>query len=244
MMRRVFAQYRFELRLLARNGESLLLIVGLPLGLLVFFSLVDILPKGEAVEAVDFLAPGIIALAVMSTAFVNTAISTGFDRHYGVLKRLGATPLRRSELVLAKVLTVATVEVVQVLAVLLVARMLGWTPSQTPIDVVGAILLATAAFVGLAFLMAGRLGGLVTLALANAVYIVMLLISGMIVPLGDLPAALATLSRALPGTALATIVRGAFDGAGVDAGPWLVLMTWAALAPAAAAKLMRWQPSG
>ena len=44
-------------------------------------------------EPVDFLVPGVLALAVMSTAMVSLGIATGFERRYGVLKRLGSTPL-------------------------------------------------------------------------------------------------------------------------------------------------------
>ncbi len=242
-MRRILLQYRFELRLLARNGESLLLIAGLPLGLLFFFSQVDILPRPDDSTAIGFLAPGIVALAVLSTAFVNTAISTGFDRHYGVLKRLGATPLRRSELIAAKILSVATVVVVQVAGLVLLGLLLGWSPSVRLPDLVGALILATAAFVGLAFLMAGRFGGLTILAGANALYIAMLLTSGMVVDLAELPDPLATLSRGLPATALATLVRAAFDGVSADAGPWIVLVAWATVAPVLAATAMRWDPT-
>ena len=41
------AQLRAELQLLSRNGEQLLLIVAIPVVLLVFFSLVDVLPDGH-----------------------------------------------------------------------------------------------------------------------------------------------------------------------------------------------------
>ena len=112
---RLLAYARFDLRLLARNGESLLLVAGLPLLFLVFFSSVDVLPTGSANSAVNVLVPGIMTLAIFSTGFVNLAISTGFDRQYGALKRLGASPLRRSELVAAKMSVVGLVVVVQVL---------------------------------------------------------------------------------------------------------------------------------
>ncbi len=46
--------------------------------------------------AVDVFTPGVLALAVMSTAFTSLAIATGFERRYGVIKRLGASPLPRS----------------------------------------------------------------------------------------------------------------------------------------------------
>ena len=53
-----------------RRGESLLLTIGIPVILLVFFSEVHLLPTGTA-HPVTFLAPGILALAVMGTALVN-----------------------------------------------------------------------------------------------------------------------------------------------------------------------------
>jgi len=97
---KLLAQTRVEVTLTARRGESLLLTLGIPVLLLVFFSLVDVLPTGTA-KGIDFLAPGILALAVMSTAMVGLGIATGFERSYGVLKRLGATPLGRPRLVIA-----------------------------------------------------------------------------------------------------------------------------------------------
>ncbi|HEX6567571.1 MAG TPA: hypothetical protein VF015_00325, partial [Acidimicrobiales bacterium] len=113
-MKALAAHLRLELALTFRNGESLLLTLGIPIGVLVFFSLVDVLPIDG--EAVDFLAPGTLAMAVLATAFANLAISTGFDRSYGVLKRLGATPLGRPRLVTAKALAVLVVIAVQAVA--------------------------------------------------------------------------------------------------------------------------------
>ena len=106
------AQTRVEMTLTLRRGESLLLVLGIPVLLLVFFSVVDVLPTGDG-EPIDFLAPGILALAVMSTAMVSLGIATGFERSYGVLKRLGATPLGRPRLVAAKTAAVVLIEIVQ-----------------------------------------------------------------------------------------------------------------------------------
>jgi ABC-2 type transport system permease protein len=241
---RVTAQARFELRLLARNGESLLLVVGLPVLLLIFFTAVDVLPTGTVVDdPIDFLAPGVLALAVMSTAFVNLAIGTGFDREYGVLKRFGATPLRTGELVGAKVAVVGLTEVVQVAVVTGVALALGWSPSAGgAAAAIAAGVLATVAFVGLGLLLAGTLGGLVVLAAANALYIVLLLLSGMVIPLDELPAWLSAISRLLPSTALAEIVHGALEATtAVPARAWAVLAVWAIAAPVAAARWFRWE---
>ena len=99
-MRRIFVQFRAETMLVVRNGEQLLLTLAIPVMLLTFFSLVDVLPSGTQ-DPEDFLLPGVVALAVMSTAMVSLGIATGFERSYSVLKRLGATPLTRGELVAA-----------------------------------------------------------------------------------------------------------------------------------------------
>src|SRR6202044_1768153 len=140
---------------------------------------------------IGFAVPGILALAVMSTAFASLAIGTGFERRYGVLKRLGASPLSRTGLIAAKALSVLTVEVGQFALVLAIGALLGWSPAAAPAAVVWVPLLllaGTAAFSGLALLMAGTLRAEATLAAANLVYITLLGIGGLVFPLTKLPA--------------------------------------------------------
>ena len=239
-MRPLAAQVRLELALIFRNGESLLLTLGIPVAVLVFFSLVDVLPIDG--DAVDFLAPGALALAVLATAFANLAISTGFDRGYGVLKRLGTTPLGRPRLVAAKGLAVLVVIAVQAAVLVAAALALGWSPDVEPVPLVGAIVLAVAAFTGLALVLAGRLGALVCLAAANAVFVVLLLLSGMVFPLDELPSGLEAAADALPSTALAEALRGALSGADVPGRVWPVLAVWAVAGVALAVALFRWEP--
>ena len=240
-MKALAAQLRLELALLARNGESLLLTLGIPLMLLAFFASVDVLPIDG--EPIDFLAPGVIALAVLSTAFTNLAISTGFEREHGVLKRLGATPLGRPRLLAAKTIATALVEVVQVGLLWLLALALDWEPAVDVVPLVAALVLGTVALAGLALCLAGTLKALVTLAAANGLYLVLLLLSGMVIPLDELPGPLRTLARALPSGALAEAVRGALtNGVDIPGRAWLVLAAWAVAAPLAATRLFRWEP--
>lgn len=239
-MRPLLAHLRLELALLARNGESLLLTLGIPVLLLAFFANVDVLPIDG--EPIDFLAPGVLALAVLSTAMVNLAIGTAFEREYGVLKRLGATPLGRPRLLAAKGLAVLVVEVVQLVVLAAVALALGWDPDVRPLPFLAAVVLGTAACAGLGLCMAGSLKALVTLAAANGLYLVLLLLSGMVIPLDELPGPLRALARALPSGALAEAVRGSLaDGLTVPGRAWVVLAAWAIAAPLAAARLFRWE---
>ncbi len=238
----LFAQLKSELRVIARNGEQLLVIIGIPTILLIFFSQVDVLPRGDQ-NAVDFLLPGILALAVMSTAMVSLGIATGFERSYGVLKRLGATPLGTQRLVLAKCLAVVLVEVVQLLVLVGVGLILGWRGDLGAVaPVVGAVLLGTLAFAGIGLTLAGTLRGEVNLAAQNGLYLVLLLIGGIMFPLDSLPSWLQNPAELLPSSALADVMRGALTETSLNSGAaWIVLAVWALVAPTAAAKLFRWQ---
>ena len=242
-MRPLRAQATAELRLTARRGDSVLLNLAIPVGLLVFFSVVDVLPKPAGVRhPVQFLTPGVLALAVMSTAMVSLGIATGFERQYGVLKRLGATPLGRPRLLAAKIISVAAIEVVQVAVLVLVGLALGWRPGGSVGLAVPAVLLATVAFSGLGLLMAGSLRAEVTLAAANGLYLALLLLGGMVFPLSKLPTPLRDVAQALPAGALSDALHGSLTaGAGVPGRAWVVLAVWAVLAPLAAARLFRWE---
>jgi ABC-2 type transport system permease protein len=242
-VRALAAQARTELTLSLRNGEQLLVSIVIPLLLLVFFSLVDVLPLPEGVtDPVDFLTPGILALAVMSSAMVSLGIGTGFERQYLVLKRLGSTPLGRGRWVAAKIAMVLGLLVIQVVVLVLAAVALGWAPGGTPALLPVAVVLGAAAFGGLGLLMAGTLRGTLTLALANGLYLVLLLLGGMIIPFSEMPGWLAAIGRATPAGALSTVMQSVLrDGAPAAGGAWVVLVAWALVTPVLAARLFRWE---
>jgi ABC-2 type transport system permease protein len=236
----LLAHLRLELAVLSRNGESLLLTMGIPVLLLAFFSKVDVL--GIHGKPIDFLAPGVLSLAILSTSLVNLAIGTGFEREYGVLKRLGSTPLGRPRLLAAKTLAIGVVELVQVVVLWLLALALGWHPHVHLPGIVAAVVLGTVACAGLGLCLAGSLKALVTLAAANGLYLVLLLLSGMVIPLTKLPGAVQGVAKALPSGALAEAVRGSLAKAGhVPGHAWVVLAIWAVVAPILATRLFRWE---
>jgi len=234
------AQAALETRMLLRNGEQLLLTVIIPSLLLVLFSTVDVVDTGTG-KAVDFLAPGVLALAVMSTAFTGQAIATGFERRYGVLKRLGASPLPRWALMTAKTLSVLVTEVLQVALLTGIALALGWSPHGSPLAVLLLLVLGTAAFSGLGLLMAGTLKAEATLAAANLVFLLLLVGGGVIVPLEKFGAAGDVLAL-LPISALSDGLRDVLQGgAGMPWGDALILAVWAVLGLGAAARFFRWE---
>ncbi len=240
----VAAQTKMELVLLLRSGESLLVTLGVPLGLLVFFSLVDdVLPTGGQ-AAVDFLVPGVLAVSVMSTGLVSLAIQTAFERKYGVLKLLGGSPLPRWGLLAGKAIAVLGVLLVQtVLVVLAAATALGWHPRGGIAPLLLALVLGALAFSAIGLLMAGTLRAEGTLALSNAVFLLLLLISGLVFDPAALPGPLASVGQALPSGSLGTALRAALDVPSHFAtGSLVVLGAWGVGAGLLAARSFRWEP--
>jgi ABC-2 type transport system permease protein len=239
-MKRIMLQLRAELRIILRNGEQLLLTLIIPIILLAFFGSVDVLPSGDD-EPLNFLVPGVYAVAIMSTAMVSMGIATGFERSYLVLKRLGATPLTRAQLVIAKVLSVFVIEVLQAILLLSLGVALGWQPEGTTwIFALPIVFLGTAAFGGIGLLLAGRLRAEINLAAQNGLYLLFLLLGGMIISRDSLPGPLGTAAQWLPSTALADGLRSSLNGSGALLSPAIVLSVWAVLAPVIAARRFRW----
>ncbi len=244
-LRALLAQTRTELTLTLRQGEQLLVSLGVPLGILVFFAKVNVLPKGDIGRPVDFLTPAVLSLAVMSSAMVSLGIGTGFERYYGVLKRLGTTPLGRPRLVGAKICAVLVTECVQFAVLIVAGKALGWHPTDGWAAAIAAALLGTAAFAGVGLYLAGTLSGPLNLAACNGLYLLLLVTGGMMVPFEKLPHALRAVAEVLPAAALSDIVIGSLaQGAKVhvDGAAWIVLAVWAIVMPSIAAWRFRWEP--
>ncbi len=239
----ILAQTAMELRLTARRGENVLVTVVLPAVVLIFFASAGVVPT-SAGRPVDFLLPGSMALAVIATSLVNLGISTAYERHYGVLKRLGGSPLTRSGLLAAKIVSVLAIEFGQVALLVAIATLvLGWVPApgSNPLLLVAILVLGTFAFAGLGLLLAGALRAEATLALANATFVAALLLGGIILPLDHLPEPLVGVAGLLPGAALSDGLRAALGSGADPLGPVAILVTWGLTAVMAAARTFRWE---
>ena len=227
-----------------RRGETLLLTLGIPVLLLVFFSLTHV-TTAPAGGRINFIAPGILALCVLSTSLVALSIATGFERSYGVLRRLHVTPLGQRRMIAAKISAVVVTEVIQVIVLSLVALALHWQPHggvRGALEVVAALLLGTAGCAGIGLLLAGRLRAEVNLAAANGLYLVLLLMSGIVVPLSSMPSVVRHVALYLPSGAMADalhlIVGHAQHASATD---WWSLGAWALVAPLLAARTFRFE---
>jgi ABC-2 type transport system permease protein len=239
--RQVLAQATIEARLLLRNGEQLLLALVIPvivlIGLVTGARRLDVPLDGRAV---DVFTPGVLALVVMSTSFTALAITTGFERRYGVLKRLGSSPLPRPGLLLGKAGALLVVQALQVVVVCGVALALGWDPNPGWLAAPLAALAGTAAFASWGLFLAGVLRAEATLAAANVIYFLLLAGGAVVLPLsaydrfGDLIAW-------LPSAALGESMRAALIDGAISWPDLAVLLGWAAVGTLLTARTFRWE---
>ena len=242
--RMLAAQARMELKLSLRNGEQVLLTLLIPL-LLTAVLVAEPFIEVDDGPRVDFVVPGVLALAVTSAAFTGLAIATGFERKYGVLKRLGATALPRSVLLLGKTGAVLCIELLQLVLVGGLGLAMGWRPTGgagAALFTVLLVVIGTAAFAGLGLLLAGTLRAEATLAAANLAWFLLLFFGGVLFPLSKFPAGLADVLQFLPTAALSDGLRDVLrDGAGLPVRSLLTLAAWATVTLGAAAKTFKWE---
>ncbi|GAC1398806.1 MAG: hypothetical protein NVS4B12_03220 [Ktedonobacteraceae bacterium] len=242
LARQIFTQVQYELLLTLRRGENILVTLIVPVMLLIFFTSLNIVPVLNG-SAINFLLPGILAIAIMAAGMVNLGIATAYERYYGVLKRLGSSPLSRSSLIIAKVISILILEAIQVLLLIGVAALFyRWQPTGSPLLTLLAIALGTITFSACGLAMAGALRAELTLAGANALFLIFVFLGGGVLPLSRLPGPLAALAELLPATALtqalqATMTRnGSFPGY-----PLLVLTIWAIVVLVIAMRTFKWE---
>jgi len=239
---RVLAHARLELKMLMRNGEQLLLTVVLPVGLLLVLTLTEIIDVGATtrVERLGLVVPSMFALAVLSTSFTALAIQTGFERRYGVLRRIGTTPLTRFDILTGKAVAVLAIEAAQVVALGALGFALGWRPDPVGLLlVVPLVLLGSATLASLALLLAGVVRAEATLAVANLAYLV-LASAGVVVPVAKAPAKVQPLLDLLPSAALAESLRIATSSGAVDWSLIVVLVVWGVVGSVAVGRWFRW----
>jgi ABC-2 type transport system permease protein len=236
------AQTRAEVTMTIRRGETLLLTVGIPVLLLLFFSLTHVTSTPQT-HRVDFIAPGILALCVLSTSLVALSISTGFERSSGVLRRLWVTPLGQRRLIGSKISAVLVTEAIQIVVIGLVALILTWRPHGGALggfEVVLALVLGSAGCAGIGLALAGWLRAEVNLAASNGLYLVLLLLSGIVVPLSSLPSFVRRGVIALPSGAMAQALHQILGrGLAPTTADWVSLALWAVAAPLLASRTFR-----
>jgi ABC-2 type transport system permease protein len=237
----VLAQAAMESRLMLRNGEQLLLAIVIPVIVLIGgVAGADRVGIELEHDPIDVFAPGVLALAIMSTAFTSLAIATGFERRYGVIKRLGSSPLPRSGLLAGKVGGLLLVEVLQVAVISLVAVVLGWHPDPGLVGALLAIVVGTAAFASLGLFLAGVLRAEATLAAANLVYLLLLAGGAVVLPVSAY-GAFGDVVRWLPSGALGGAMREALIAGRTAWTDLVVLLAWAVLGTVLTARTFKWE---
>ncbi|MEP7161428.1 MAG: ABC transporter permease [Dermatophilaceae bacterium] len=237
---RVLAQARFDAATFVRNGEQLLVSMVLPAIALVGITLAPFPDLGGR-SRVEFAMPGVLALAILSSAFTGQAIGTAFDRRYGVLRLLGTTPLGRDGFVAGRCLAVLVVQVLQFAVIGVVGLVLGWRLQAGALPgFVVFWLVGSATFVALALLFAGTLRAEAVLALANLLWVIMAGAGGVMFSEAHYPEPWHRVVSLLPPGALGDGMRAAWLDHALALGPLAVLVVWGVLLGVLTVRFFRW----
>ena len=241
MSARALRQAGWEVRLLLRNGEQLLLTFVIPVALLLGLGLTSLMPDAYGRDRVSQALATVLTVSVISAAFTSLAIATGFERRSGALRFLGTTPLSRVELLVGKGLATMLVTALSAAAVAIAAVVIGWRPSSPTLWAPLLIVLGTAAFAACGVALAGLLRAEAVLAIANGLFLALILFGGVIIPVTSLPGPLATIAPWLPSGALAeALTQVVVDGQFPDLGSILVLAGWLVVGTTVSARTFRW----
>jgi ABC-2 type transport system permease protein len=243
----VITQAGFELRLLLRNGEQFLLTIAIPLALLIGITLIGAVPLDEPAGAarVPEALGGVLAVAIVASAFTSLAISVGFDRRSGALLMLATTPLSRMSILGARTLAVLAVVILQTALLVMTALIIGWRPSLEAFWILPWVLLGSACFAALGFALGGAVRAEATLAIANAVFLILVVLGGTAFPASSLPAPLVTMVSFLPSSALGDLLRWSTGYAGIEitglALDAAILIAWGIAGALIASRTFRWR---
>lgn len=206
---------------------------------------VDVPELGPGSRYVDFLIPGLIGMGLMSSGLWGVGFSIAEMRLRKIVKRLVATPMRRSQFLLSFVVVRASFLLLEL------PVLVGFGVLVFDVPVVGSfalLLLLTAlgafVFAGIGLLAASRASNYQTVSgILSVVSLPMYVGSGVFFPASRFPDALQGLVQALPLTTLNDALRGVMlEGWDLSdvAVPLLVLALWASASFALALRLFRW----
>ena len=239
-LQRVAGQAAWESRLLLRNGEQLLLTIIIPVALLLVLAWTTVLPQSSSPDALAASMATVLTVSVISSAFTSLAIATGFERRSGALRLLGTTPLSPAELLTGKAAATLVVTLVSSILVLGTGLALGWRPTTGLAWMLLGVVVGIAACAPWGLALAGLLRAEAVLAVANAIFLGLLLFGGIMIPAASLPAWMAAVVPYLPSGALVDLLTSALVSADVAIGPLLVLVAWSALGVLVSARTFRW----
>jgi ABC-2 type transport system permease protein len=250
-------QSAYDLRSFFRNRQSRFFTLAMPVLFLVIFSSVfggahhTVNVTGGRIDLKVYYVPGIIALGIISSSFVNLVVSLTALRESGVLKRRRATPVPPAALVAGRTLT-AVVTSLLITAILLA---LGWglyhahIPWRTAPALIVTVILGATVFCCLGYALASVIGNEdAAQPITQASILPLYFISGIFIPVTQLPHWLVDVAKIFPVRHLAAALLAAYNphttGSGFAGGDLLVLALWGVGGLAIALLRFSWLPRG
>jgi ABC-2 type transport system permease protein len=199
----------------------------------------------STIRAIDYLVPGILAMSLMQLGLFGTVLPLVSLRERKILRRLGATPLPRSAMLISQVLLRLTISLFQTLLIIGIGAIFFGVQVQHPFQTIGVVALGSMMFISLGYLLAGTARTQESAnGITQAINFPMLFLSGIFFPLNALPSFLTPIVRILPLTYLADAARQVMINSTPDfpiATDLLVMAGWIVVSTALALRFFKWE---
>jgi ABC-2 type transport system permease protein len=248
LWRQVLAQNKLFLR----NPFSAFFSLAFPVMFLLLFG--SLLGGGRIEELgniryIQFLVPGMLAFAVISTCYTGLVTGVAINRDEGLLKRVRGTPLPPWVYISARILSAVWFSVISAVVMVLVAVLL------FHVEVIGrmlpaaavTLLLGAACFCALGMAVAAVIpNGEAAPVIANFTFFPVAFVSDLFFPTAGAPAWVATVGSIFPVKHFALALGDTFNplvrGSGFAWGHLGMLVLWGVVGVVVAVRFFRWEP--
>lgn len=246
-------QFRYDLLAFLRNGQARFFTLILPILFLVIFASLfghhSVPVSGGRIDQSVSYVPGIISLGIISASFVNLVIAVTAQRETGVLKRRRATPVPASAIIAGRALT-SMVTALGITVVLLVIGRVAYgvhLPGRTAPALVVGVIVGSICFCCIGFAVASVIHNQdAAQPITQATVLPLYFISGVFVPISQLPHWLVDVANVFPVRHLAAAMLTAFNphttGSGFSGTDLLILAAWGVGGLLIALRRFSWLP--
>jgi len=253
--RLVAHEFRADLRSYVRNRETVFWTVAMPILFILIFGSVfqhqSVIVSGGQIDEAIYYVPEIIAFGLIASTFSNVVVSVVRYREGGIYKRRRATPVSAQVIIAGRALVAA----LSALAITGVLLAIGWlafgaqVPARTGAAFLVDVVVGAIVFCCLGFAVASLVRNVESAQpIALATILSLAMISGIFIPIGELPTWIVNVSRVFPVRALSDALLSAFNphtaGGGFNLVDLAILGAWGAAAVLVAVRRFHWMPRG
>jgi ABC-2 type transport system permease protein len=244
-MKILVSQIKLENRLFLREKEAIFWTLAFPVFLIALFGLIWKDETWGDLSAINWLLPGIIVMALMTTCFLNNAMFIVEQREKGIFRRISLTPLKKHILIIGQLVNRYLIVLLQTLILIALAVIFFGARVQGNLALFWVVLsIGALSFLALGFAIAGLIKSEKSAhPITMIIFFPLMFLGGCVFPIDAIPGFLHPFCEVLPSLHLNDALRAVVTGGTSFGEIWqdlLILGGWLVVCSAIAVKFFRW----